>query len=240
MFELPSQAASEHLLDGGFETPQPVVEAQPQPASEQPLDRGSETPQPVYEPPAQTASEQPEVLQGRRIVDIGYLFRRIISIRHKPFNCTIADMITVGERRKGLSSIVILKCRMCGLKEEISTEDPNKKDEYISVNAAAVSGIMATGGGFAQLEELTAVLDIPCMAKNTYAKNHEKVYAAVHKTAWQLMQEAGQEEARLARERGDVDQDGVPLITVVADGAWSKRSYKTQYNALSGVVSNCI
>jgi len=33
----------------------------------------------------------------------------------------------------------------------------------------------------------------------------------------------------------DVD-DGIPFCTVVADGQWSKRSYKTKYVALSGVV----
>ncbi len=33
------------------------------------------------------------------------------------------------------------------------------------------------------------------------------------------------------------DDDGVPMCTVIADGQWSKRSYKTKYDALSGVVS---
>jgi len=28
------------------------------------------------------------------------------------------------------------------------------------------------------------------------------------------------------------------MVTVVADGAWCKRSYKTKYDALSGVVRN--
>lgn len=36
---------------------------------------------------------------------------------------------------------------------------------------------------------------------------------------------------------GNVDADGIPCITVVADGQWSKRSYRTKYDALSGVVS---
>lgn len=49
--------------------------------------------------------------------------------------------------------------------------------------------------------------------------------------------EAAKEEARLAIEHGDVNKNGVPMITVVADGAWSKRSYRSNYNALSGVVS---
>ncbi|KAJ8964298.1 hypothetical protein NQ317_000094 [Molorchus minor] len=53
-----------------------------------------------------------------------------------------------------------------------------------------------------------------------------------------LMQElklAGEEEAKLAIDNGHIDKDGTPCITVIADGAWSKRSYKTNYNALSGV-----
>lgn len=51
------------------------------------------------------------------------------------------------------------------------------------------------------------------------------------------MEMAGKEEARLAVEENNVNENGIPLITVVADGTWSKRSYKSNYNALSGVVS---
>lgn len=36
---------------------------------------------------------------------------------------------------------------------------------------------------------------------------------------------------------GNVDADGIPFITVVADGQWFKRSYRTKYDAFSGVVS---
>ena len=39
---------------------------------------------------------------------------------------------------------------------------------------------------------------------------------------------------RLAEERGDYHQ-GVPAITVIVDGGWSKRSHKHSYNAKSGV-----
>jgi hypothetical protein len=51
------------------------------------------------------------------------------------------------------------------------------------------------------------------------------------------MEMAGKEEARLAVEENNVDENGIPLITVVADGTWSKKSYKSYYNALSGLVS---
>ncbi|CAH1383606.1 unnamed protein product, partial [Tenebrio molitor] len=49
------------------------------------------------------------------------------------------------------------------------------------------------------------------------------------------MKIAGKEEARLAIEAGMVNEQGIPIITVLTDSAWSKRSYKTNYNALSGV-----
>jgi len=46
----------------------------------------------------------------------------------------------------------------------------------------------------------------------------------------------GIEEKKLAIEDGNLNSDGVPMITVVADGSWCKRSYKTKYDSLSGVV----
>ena len=48
------------------------------------------------------------------------------------------------------------------------------------------------------------------------------------------MIEAGQEEKRLAEERNDYHQ-GVPAITVIVGGGWSKCSHKHSYNAKSGV-----
>lgn len=48
------------------------------------------------------------------------------------------------------------------------------------------------------------------------------------------MEEAAKEEYELAIQNGDVDENGVPMIVVVADACWSKRSYKKNYNALSG------
>jgi len=41
---------------------------------------------------------------------------------------------------------------------------------------------------------------------------------------------------KLALEPGEIDENGIPMCTVVADGQWCKRSYKTKYDALSGVV----
>jgi len=53
------------------------------------------------------------------------------------------------------------------------------------------------------------------------------------------MELAGTNEKEIALNKGDVDPDGIPYITVLLDGGWSKRSYGHSYNAASGVVSTC-
>lgn len=52
------------------------------------------------------------------------------------------------------------------------------------------------------------------------------------------MKENVENEKKLAIERGDVNVDGMSLLTVVTDGCWSKRFYRTDYNALSGLLNS--
>jgi len=49
------------------------------------------------------------------------------------------------------------------------------------------------------------------------------------------MENAGQREREIALEKKQLCSDNVPWITVYLDGSWSKRSYGTNYNALSGM-----
>lgn len=96
-------------------------------------------------------------------------------------------------------------------------------------------GIVCTGGSYACLEEITSALNIPSISSRTFFKHQETVYTGITALAWDEMIEAGKEEKKLAIEAGELDDNGIPIITVAADGAWSKRSYKSNYNALSGV-----
>lgn len=98
------------------------------------------------------------------------------------------------------------------------------------------SQIVTLGIGQRQLSEFSAALEMPCMANTTYSRIHKSMHSSIHDTAWTEMLKAGEEERRLAVEDGDVDEDGNALCTVVADGQWGKRSYKSKYDALSGVV----
>lgn len=89
----------------------------------------------------------------------------------------------------------------------------------------------------AQLEELGAITNMPVMSNNKYQLLHNGISKYMNELSWEDMELAGKEEAKIAIENNDVDAEGRPMIAVIADGAWSKRSYKTKYNALSGVVS---
>ncbi|KAL4719459.1 hypothetical protein ACJJTC_000471 [Scirpophaga incertulas] len=54
--------------------------------------------------------------------------------------------------------------------------------------------------------------------------------------AEESMQEAAKEEAAEAISCGEI-KDGIPVLIVIVDCCWSKRSYKTNYSAMSGVAA---
>ncbi|XP_022160289.1 uncharacterized protein LOC111026498 isoform X3 [Myzus persicae] len=177
-------------------------------------------------------------LDGRRLVNIRYIFESIQSIRHQGFDCSFRDLEFTKEKRKGFCSTFCFTCKVCGSIENINSENPSDNiniNVNMAVVSAVVSAVVNTGQGYAQLEEFAATLNMPVISNRMYQEMHSKVFHYTHKMALEGMLLAGKEEGRLAVERGDVDQQGRPKIAVVADGAWSKRSYRTNYNALSGV-----
>lgn len=155
--------------------------------------------------------------------------------KHSPIDCKFSDMSALSEVRQGLRSGFTFECTMCKFKTVIWTETLH--DKQMDVNTASVCGTVTTGGGYAQLEEFLSILDVPPISNKTFRKIEEKLSHGWAATAAAEMEQAAAEEARLARENNELDSDGVPLITVVADGAWCKRSYRTNYSSLSGVVS---
>lgn len=109
------------------------------------------------------------------------------------------------------------ECSICSKKEIIYSESPTLNDK-LSVNDAVVTATLNTGQGHSQLEQFSAILDMPCMSNTKYQNVHEFVANKTQMIAWESILAAGKEEARLAKENGDVNSDGIPLITVVADG----------------------
>jgi hypothetical protein len=124
---------------------------------------------------------------------------------------------------------------MCHARENVWTEDDSA--DGVNINFSAVAGVMSSGGGFNQMEEILTATDIPCMSNRSYKKYHDRVCDWWEQTASQEMEAAAKTEAAIAIEKGNIDTDGTPLLTVIADGSWCKRSYRNNYSSLSGVVS---
>ncbi|XP_031350061.1 uncharacterized protein LOC116175858 [Photinus pyralis] len=142
-------------------------------------------------------------------------------------------MEVLSEKIEGFQSKISFKCNVCNIVQIVNTENPNKKD--FPTNCAVVAGAISIGVGYSQINEFVSCLNIPNMSNATYLRYHSNLSKNIHDENIKLMNTAAQEERRLAVESGHVSEQGVPIIPVIVDGAWSKRSYRTNYNALSGV-----
>lgn len=176
-------------------------------------------------------------LTGRRIVDIGHVFNSILGDVHPgPLGCSFVNNKIIRDTRRGFEGIWTFECRMCKKRTVLHSELPAQATR-MHVNDAAVHGVIAGGAGYAQLAELAAAMDIPCMTNNTFTAHEKVVSEAIAEAAMQTMTAAAAEEHRLAEQRGDVDAEGHGCIVVVADGFWPKRSYNCSYSSNTGIVS---
>jgi len=119
--------------------------------------------------PPHTNRIQENMPEGRRIVDISFMWNEI----HRTFDnhargieCQFKDWKLINSRRNGLMTQLFFKCQLCNYEANIWSEPT--EPETLDVNTAAVAGTITVGIGFAQLEELCAAINIPCMTDKTY------------------------------------------------------------------------
>ncbi|XP_060859259.1 uncharacterized protein LOC132936536 [Metopolophium dirhodum] len=182
-----------------------------------------------------TNKSNTQMLTGRRIVNMSDIIEQIKKRHSGPYGCSFIDTEYESEVNYGFLSVFTFKCKMCNIKTRLHSEYIHNSE--MNINNAAVNACQAIGIGHTQLAELSGFLDLPALSSTGFLRVQTEVAEIVHATAWDEMKKAGEEERRLAIESGNLDVDGIPIITVVADGQWSKRSYKTKYDALSGAAS---
>ena len=194
---------------------------------------------PYPRPSGSSASSQPPQLgaESRRIVAMPHFWSEMQRLdgHNKLLDCRVEYMEIVRERCMGLRTCWTFKCRMCNVEMPVWSEPT--AEGTMGVNHAATAGTVLTGGGHAQLDELCADMNMPCMSDKTFAKCEADVFEAWKKSAIKEMEQAVKEEIAHARVLGHVDADGTPLLTVTCDGSWPKRSNRTNYSSLSGMVS---
>ena len=184
---------------------------------------------------------------GSRIINLDNLGKHLEVISQHAASCqqcrdnTLSGnqaIVLIGEQnRAGLCSVLSSRCAGCHKKFQFSTSSRVQGmsgGHYWECNLAAVWGQMATGGGNAPLKESMAVLGIPSLSKKSFMSIEKRIGEWWWDLLKDSMKEAGAAEKSIAISNGRYHQ-GVPAITVIVDGGWSKRSHKHSYNAKSGV-----
>ncbi|CAG4975823.1 unnamed protein product [Colias eurytheme] len=113
----------------------------------------------------------------------------------------------------------------------------NDADTCLPINTCAVAGTNSIGCGHSQLQEFSSAMNLPIMSQKTYQKNHKLISENWQQLAQQSMDQAAEEEKNMAIAEGRVSKNGTPIIDVIADGVYAKRSYKKNYSALSGAAA---
>lgn len=177
-------------------------------------------------------------IDGSRIVNISQLEKYITELsRHIACCNSTGNVMLTAEKRDGLASIISTQCSTCGYKVDLETSRKVSGRTGYSrweVNLAAVWGQMSTGGGHSTLTESMSFLGVPVMSQKNFMTTERTIGEWWREIFHQSMIEAGKQEKEMAVECGDY-HDGVPAITVIVDGGWSKRSHRHSYNAKSGV-----
>jgi len=93
---------------------------------------------------------------------------------------------------------------------------------------------MVTGGGAVHLEEQLAYISVPSLTSACFVEMERTLGLYLKSLVMEQLLSAGQEEKQLAIANNSFDE-GIPAITVIVDGGWSKRAHKHSYNAKSGV-----
>ncbi|XP_029171153.1 uncharacterized protein LOC114940603 [Nylanderia fulva] len=182
-----------------------------------------------------TMDSKESLPEGRRIVDFSHVWKelqRLFNNHIKGIECQFKDWKLIKTKTEKFKTHFTFKCQMCNTEAEFWSEPKDPK--ILSIDMAAAIRTITVGIGYAQLKELCAAMNIQCMSDKSYMQNRDMLVDEFEKTAMENMKMAGQTEKQLALKRNDVI-NGIPYITVIADGSWSKRSYGHAYDSLSGV-----
>ena len=175
-------------------------------------------------------------LEGSRIINLEELQKYTEDLNKHASQCQGSPVLS-GEVRDGLASILSCQCSTCNhtirLQTSKKVKGPRGYRRWES-NLAAVWGQMSTGGGHSRLEEVMSVAGIPVMTSASFVQTEREIGEVWKQQLLETMAEAGREEKRLAELRNEY-HEGIPAITVIVDGGWSKRAHKHSYNANSGV-----
>ena len=162
-----------------------------------------------------------ERITGYRLVDMEIL-SFVFSALGCPECCKCE--LNLGEtflKKKGLASCLLLTCKNCGYSKDFYTSVSN--DNSFDINIRTVYSMRACGQGYAGLEKLTALMNLPQpMTANNYDKIVNRLNIVVKEVANETMRDASED---LLSKIKDPNEDAVIDTAVSCDGSWQKRGY---------------
>ena len=176
------------------------------------------------------------MLEGSRIVNVSELAKGIHTLTSHSASCGGACVLEGETMHSVLAVIFSATCTKCTACFSISSSHQVKtsKGKRWAVNLGAVLGHMSTGGGQQRLNTTLAYMNVPGMLKKMFSATESLLGEEMKQQLFAAITEAGNEEREHTISIESFHQ-GIPAITVVADGGWSKRSHKHSFNAESGV-----
>lgn len=157
-------------------------------------------------------------------MNVAQFFEKLQEISvHGPMDCGLKSVEIISETRTGLISLYSLQCKMCNMKFLVHNDNAA---DTLDLNISAVAGTVAIGCGYTQLTDLSAAIGIAPMSKHVFTSKMDIVHKEWEKELVKSMTEAAEEERSLAIKEGRVNTNGIAVIDVIADGCYSKSSYK--------------
>lgn len=168
-------------------------------------------------------------VNGNRIIEPDYFLRCIFGLVNNHLEtCPKPNFVLESESYKAMLSIFLVRCKTCGKRFTVRTENPEHKD---SIRKSAVWATIAAGETHSHSEEFLAHMNIPFMCFSAFEATEHCIYDIVQPLSAKIMEEAIEEEKKLAKFH---DEDGTPSTTVIVDGSWPVRSYGSKYSSRSG------
>jgi len=183
------------------------------------------------------------VYEGSRILNVENVRRSVSDMTYHAATCELAKEIACESENvfrmesvvdKGYHTILNFKCVGCETCFKIENSDKFAATSVKDINVRCVWGSMVTGGGCSSLNESMGTVGVPGISEHMYSDIEAEIGRLWKEVLDEEMLKAGEEERRLALQDDETFQ-GVPAITVVCDGGWSKRAHKHTYNAMAGV-----
>lgn len=118
---------------------------------------------------------------GRRIISPAHFIQAIRDLdRHDCSSSVAGKFVYKSERQVGLWSEFKFSCDECHQVKTVTTDPiveptPLKDKSELGVNDSAVWAFTSIGSGYANLDEVLSVLEIPSMSKGAYCRREESL-----------------------------------------------------------------